>query len=164
MGAVEGKRADVDGLSGLVDGLFGGQEDRCFVVQLDVPGEFGRADGGVCDVAYLAFAGETDRETELGLDGAATVEATGKEGTRLLVRDEEFDTKGSGFGDVVVVGVGDDDPDGGLAAREVLGLAENVDYGSPENLRDGLQALYGGECVAVVLETIADTLPDEIFK
>ena len=154
----------MDGLAGLVDGLFGGQEDRCFVVELDGLGEFGRADGGVCDVVYLAFAGETGRETELGLDGAATVEASGKEGTRLLVRDEEFDTKGSGFGDVVVVGVGDDDADGGLAAREVLGLAENVDYGAAEDLRDGLHALDGGECVVVVLEAIAETLPDDVFK
>src|SRR6202044_2396944 len=113
--AVERERANVDGLSGLVDGLLGGQEDRCLVVELDVLGEFGRADWSICDVAHLVFASETGGETELGLDGAATVQATGKERTWLLVGDEEFDAECSGFRDVVVVSVRDDDSDGGLA-------------------------------------------------
>jgi hypothetical protein len=64
------------------------------------------------------------------------VEATAEEWTWLLVGDEEFDTECSGFDNLVVVGVGDDDPDGGLAAREVLGLAEGVDDGATEDLRD----------------------------
>jgi hypothetical protein len=134
--AVERERADVDGLPRLVDGLFGGQEDRYFVLELDVLGEFGRTDWGVCDVTHLVFASDTGGEAELGLDSAAMVEATAEEWTWLLVGDEEFDTECSGFDNLVVVGVGDDDPDGGLAAREVLGLAEGVDDGATEDLRD----------------------------
>ena len=154
----------MDGLAGLVDGLFGGQEDRRLVLEKDGLGKFRRADWGICDVAHLVVAGEAGRKAELGLDGAATVEPTGKEGTRFLIGDEEFDTKGPGLGDVVIVGVGDYYSDGGLAAREVLGLAKDVDYGPAEDLRDGVYALDGREFVAVVFETVADALPYEVFK
>jgi hypothetical protein len=40
VGAVERERPDMDGLAGLVDGLLGGQEDRCLVLDLDGLGEF----------------------------------------------------------------------------------------------------------------------------
>jgi hypothetical protein len=84
------------------------------------------------------------------------VETTGEEWPWLLIRDEEFNAKGSGLCTVVVVGIGDDDSDGGLAAREVLDLAEHVNYGPAEHLRDGLDALDGEEFVVVVLEAVAE--------
>jgi hypothetical protein len=164
IGAVERECTDMDGLAGLIDGLLSGQEDRRLVLEKDGLSEFGRADWGICDVVHLVVAGESGRKAELGLDGAPTVEPTGKEGARSLIRDKEFDTKGPGLGGVVVVGVGDDYSDGGLAAREVLGLAKDVDYGATEHLRDRLYVVNDRELVIVVLEAIANTLPDDVFK
>ena len=83
IGAIERKRADVDGLAGLVDGLLGGEEDGRLVFELDGLRVLGRADRCIRDVVHLVLAGETGGKAKLRLERAATVEPSGEERARL---------------------------------------------------------------------------------
>ena len=63
-----------------------------------------------------------------------------------------------------LAGVGDDDADGGLAAGEVLALAEDADDRAAQDLRDGFDAFDGGKRAVGVFEAVADALPDDVFE
>ena len=61
-----------------------------------------------------------------------------------MVGTEQVDVNGAGLGDVIVVGVGDDDADGSFAAGEVSSVSDDANNRPAENLRDGLDAVDGG--------------------
>ncbi len=134
IGSIECESTNVDGLTWLVDGLFGREEDGCLVFKLDSLRELGRSDRCLRDIANLALAREARGKAKLSFDSAVAVQAAGEEQARLLVRDNEFDADSAGLGNIVVVGVGDDNADGSLATGEILGLAEDVDHRPAEDL------------------------------
>ncbi len=154
----------MDRLAGLVDRLLGSQQDRSLTFEFDGLGIFGRTYRSVGDEAQLVVARQAGRKAELGLDRAALVDLPGEQWPRPFIGYQQLDPDRPRLGDIVVVGVGDDDPDCGSASGEVLRLAEDVNDGPAQNLRDGLDALDRGSPVVGILEAIAEALPDEVFE
>ena len=78
IGAVQRECADVDRLPGLIDRLLGREQDGGFVLKLDWLRVFGSADGRICNVVQIVFAGEPSGEAELPFSGTSMIEQTGE--------------------------------------------------------------------------------------
>ena len=63
-----------------------------------------------------------------------------------------------------MLGIGDDNADGGLAAGEILGLADDVDGWAAQDLGDRLDALDGGEFGVVIVKAVAQAMPDDVLQ
>ena len=163
-GTIKRQGAHVYGLPGLVDGLLSGQQNGGLLFKPHLLREFGGADGRVHRVAHGETAGESRGEAELGLRGAALVQAPGEQQARTIGGSHQLDAHGSGSGDHVIFRIGDDDADGGGAPGEIGLLTEDVDHGRAQNLRDGFGGLGRRVLLIGVEETIADAVPDEVVE
>src|ERR1700744_3672565 len=63
---IEGERAHMDGLTWLINGLFGRQQNGGFLFQLDVLRLAGLAERRIDGIEQIEGSGESGRETKLG--------------------------------------------------------------------------------------------------
>ncbi len=81
-----------------------------------------------------------------------------------LLRNEKFGADGAGECGVLVAGVGDQHADGGIAAGEELGLANNANHRPAQDAGDGFDPGDRWDGLVAVFETITHPLPNQVFE
>ena len=87
IGAIERQRPHVDGLAGLIDGFFGGEQNRDFVFQAHLLREFRRADRRVDDVAQRITARQAGGKAELRFRGPSAIQRPREQNSGFLPRE-----------------------------------------------------------------------------
>ena len=163
VGAVQRQGAHVDGLTRLVEGLFGGNQNGNLVFQPHRLGEFRRTDGRVHNVVQLVTAHQSGGEPEPRFRGPAPIQPARKKRAGLFIGSDQFDSHRPA-GDDLILRIRDDDAHRRLAARQIGLLAQDVNDRSAENLRYGFRALERLGMSIVVIKAVAQAVPHQVLE
>src|ERR1700679_1659655 len=124
IGAVKRQCANMDRLTGLVKWLLRSEENCDFVFQTDILGEFRRSNRRIGDIAQLIVPDHSRGKAELRLHGSAMIQTTREKSARFLLRRfvacfKKLDFHGTSTRNGIIVGIGNDYPDGGLGTSDI---------------------------------------------